>query len=134
MDPSNWGAHANLAGAYRQKGQMLEAVAESEKASKLTRSTALLGELGYTYAVAGKKREAEKVLADLKRTPQFVPAFAIAIVYVGLGEKQSALSWLEKARIDKSEDILTLAADPQFDSLRNDPGFQPLLRQMGLSQ
>jgi TolB-like protein/DNA-binding winged helix-turn-helix (wHTH) protein len=134
MDPANWGAHANLAGAYRQKGQLLEAVAESEKASQLSRSTALLGELGYTYALAGEKSEAEKVLADLKRSPQFVPAFAIAIVYVGLGEKQRALSWLEKARADKSEDILTLAADPQFDTLRNDPNFQSLLRQIGLPQ
>ena len=134
MDPANWGAHANLGAAYREKGQKLEAVAELEKANKLAGSPALLGELGCTYAFAGKRREAEKVLADLKRTHHFVPAFAIAIVYVGLGEKSQALSWLDKARADKSEDIVALAADPQFDALRNDPGFQRLLRRIGLPQ
>jgi hypothetical protein len=62
------------------------------------------------------------------------PPFAIAIVYVGLGGKRQALSWLEKALADKSEDILTLAADPQFDVLRSDPSVQGLLRRIGLPQ
>jgi TolB-like protein/DNA-binding winged helix-turn-helix (wHTH) protein/Tfp pilus assembly protein PilF len=134
MDPGNWGAHANLGNAYRQTGQLREAVAELEKATQIAGSPALMGELGCTYALAGKRREAEKVLADLKQMHQFVPAFAIAIVYVGLGEKRQALSWLEKALSDKSEDIITLTADPQFDVLRNDPSFQSLLRRIGLPQ
>ncbi|HXN21188.1 MAG TPA: protein kinase [Candidatus Dormibacteraeota bacterium] len=135
VDPNNWGAHANLGMVYQQLGRFSEAVAEFHRASELTGSPAVLAQLGHAYAAAGNKAEAQKVLGDLKglSKQRFVPAFAIAIVYAGLGHREQALNWLEKAYEDRSEDFVSLRADPQFDSLRSDPRFANLLRRIGLS-
>jgi Flp pilus assembly protein TadD len=135
VEPNNWGAHANLGMCYQQMGRLSEAVAEFHRAAELTGSPAVLAELGHAYAVAGNKAEAQKVLGDLKDLSKrrFVPAFAVAIVHVGLGHREQALDWLEKAYEDRSEDFVWLRADPQFDSLRSDPRFANLLRRIGLS-
>ena len=134
VDPNNWGAHANLGMAYQQRGRFTEAVAEFHRASELSGSPALRAELGHAYALAGNTAEAQKILGDLKAESKrrFVPAFAIAIVYIGLSQREPALDWLERAYDDKSEDFVSLRADPQFDSLRSDPRFVHLLRRVGL--
>ena len=136
VNPNNWGTHANLGMAYQQLGRLTEAVAELRKASEISGSPALLAELGHAYAMAGNRAEAQKVLDDLKDLSKrrFVPAFAIAVVYVGLGHKEQALNWLEKAYEDRSEDFVSLRADPQFDSLRSDPRFVVLQRRGGLER
>jgi hypothetical protein len=61
-----------------------------------------------------------------------VSACAIASVHAGLGDKQIALDWLEKAREERDAALCRLKVDPRFDSLRPDPRFQALLRQIGL--
>jgi TolB-like protein/DNA-binding winged helix-turn-helix (wHTH) protein/Flp pilus assembly protein TadD len=134
VDPNNWGAHADLGMGYQQMGRFTEAVAEFHQASELSGSPPLLAELGHAYAVAGKKAEAQKVLGDLMELSKrrFVPAFGIAIIHVGLGHREQALHWLEKAYEDRSEDFVSLRADPQFDPLRSDPRFANLLRRVGL--
>jgi hypothetical protein len=58
----------------------------------------------------------------------------VALVYAGLGDKEQALIWLEKAYADKSESFVELKADARFDRLRSDPRFVNLLRRVGLEQ
>lgn len=135
IDPQNWGSHANLGQAYRQTGKSIEAITELEKAKVLSNSPALLGELGHAYGAAGKNAEARRVLGELKELSKrrYVPAYAIAVVYLGLGDRDKTLTWLEKAAGDHSEDFVSLKADPKFDSFRSDPRFGELIRQIRFS-
>jgi hypothetical protein len=76
--------------------------------------------------------EATKILNDLKnRSPQtYSNAPEIAMVYVGLGEKDQAMGWLEKGYAERFSPWVLMR--PCFDPLRSDQGFQDLLRRIGL--
>jgi hypothetical protein len=63
---------------------------------------------------------------------QYVSPFYVAIVYAGLGEKDQALDWLEKAYGDHSNAIVFLKVDPQLDTLRDSPRFHELQRKLRL--
>ena len=93
-----------------------------------------LGHLGYAYAVCGRPSDARRILSGFLKDyrQDAIPAFAIAEIYLGLGEKDRAFPWFEKA-IDERDLDMTLKWDPRFDSLRSDPRFSLLLRRMKLS-
>jgi hypothetical protein len=57
-------------------------------------------------------------------------AYHVALIHVGLGEKDQALQWLNKAYEDRSAYMVILNVDPWMDPLRSDPRFQALLRRM----
>jgi Flp pilus assembly protein TadD len=92
--------------------------------------------LGHVYAVSGKKAEARAVLDELKQRSrkEYVPADNIALVYAGLGEKDQAFTWLEKAYEEHAFKMAWLKVEPYWDSLRSDPRFSDLLRRVGLPQ
>jgi hypothetical protein len=81
------------------------------------------------YAVSNKRNAAVKILHDLK-TGSTRNASEIALMYVGLGEKDQAMKWLEKAYAEHFN--LSTLLRPVFDSLRSDPRFQNLLHRTGL--
>jgi hypothetical protein len=89
-------------------------------------------------AVMGRRSEAQKVLDQMigRAKQQYVPAGEMASIYVGLGEKDKAFEWLEKAYADRDLGGQTftigIKADPHFDSLRSDPRFADLLQRMNL--
>ena len=90
--------------------------------------------LGHAYAVSGRKKQAQKVLAGLRELSErrhVSPRF-IALIYVGLGEKDQAVEWLHKAYEQYSHGVTILKADPRFTDLRSDSRFQDLLRRIGL--
>ena len=85
-------------------------------------------------AVSGRRAEAQKVLDQLTELSKQkdVPALDM-VIYAGLGEKDKALEWLEKAYEDRSiSGAPEINVDPIFDPLRSDPRFQDLLRRMNL--
>ena len=90
--------------------------------------------LGHAYALAGKRDEALKVLDELKELSKEkrVSPGDMALLYTGLGQREQALEWLEKAYEERCGDLAYLKVDPRFDSLRSDPRFQNLLRRIGL--
>jgi hypothetical protein len=92
--------------------------------------------LGYTSAVWGKRSEALKNLRELKELSKhkYVRPYAIATIYVGLGEKDLALAWLQKAVADRSIPLPFLKTDEEFASLRSDPRYRELLNRIGLPQ
>jgi serine/threonine protein kinase/tetratricopeptide (TPR) repeat protein len=122
-----------------QKGMFKEAIAELERANKLYGSSPYaLGDLGRAYAVSGEKARAMEVLTNLKGFLQrgYTVNAEIALVYLGLGDKEKAFEWLGKAFNDKDEiadvKFSNFKTDPRWDSLRSDPRFKLLLKKLHL--
>jgi eukaryotic-like serine/threonine-protein kinase len=91
-------------------------------------------DLAYINGVIGKKSEARRILGrvlDLARTYDVQPGL-IAMMYIGLNEREQALSWLEKAYQKHSSMMAWLKVDPRFDPIRSEPRFQGLMRRVGL--
>ena len=128
---------AFLPAAFEQKGKYDQAIAGFQNGIALKGSTELsflMSGLGHVYGVSGKKAEARALLDELKQMSlqEYVPPDSIALVYAGLGEKDQAFAWLEKAYGERSFGVAWLKVEPRWDSLRSDPRFADLLRRVGL--
>jgi tetratricopeptide (TPR) repeat protein len=135
LEPNFWPAHLFLGWAYEQKGQYTEAIAILSHASALDDNPRTLASLGHAYAVAGHRRPARKVLHELveQSKQRYVSPYYIAGIHTGLGEKDLAFEWLERAYQDRSEWLVGLKVDPRFDNLRLDSRFTGLLRRVRLA-
>jgi tetratricopeptide (TPR) repeat protein len=117
-------------------GRYDEAIATAKKACELSGRNALtLGILGRAYGLAGRHGEARGILKELmaKRGATYVPPWAIAVVYRGLGELDQALEWLEKGLEER--DMIAVGgykSDPQFIAFQEYPRYHALLRKMNL--
>jgi len=135
LDPSFTPVHGTLAEVYSAKGMYREALAEYEEYSALSggspRSTAFVG---YAHARLGQRSQAFRVLEQLRAASKqkYVPALSFAIVYVGLGEKEQAFLWLEKAYDERTNSLAYLKVQATWDPLRSDPRFADLVRRIGL--
>jgi tetratricopeptide (TPR) repeat protein len=114
------------------KSMFKEGIAELEKAAAFPGNGVGRQFLAYAYAVAGRKAEAEKVLAEVLKQKR-VSETGVAAIYAALGEMEKAFEWLEKSYADRTIGVgSTLKTDPSFDPLRPDPRFASLLRRMNL--
>lgn len=136
MDQDNYQSHWLLGHTYAASGRFAEAIASSEKAVALSRTPGALGFLGMCYGLAGRKAEANKILNELLELNRrrYVTPPALANVYIGLGDKDQAFLWLEKAYQERSFYLAYLKVFPAMDSLRSDPRFDDLLRRLGLAR
>jgi TolB-like protein/DNA-binding winged helix-turn-helix (wHTH) protein/Flp pilus assembly protein TadD len=133
MDPNFAVGHYERGQALAQKHMNDEAITEFQRAIELGGpSGAFQANLGYTYAVSGRKEEALKIIDNLEsRRPQNQSVDAdIALIYVGLGNQDEAMVRLNKAYDARFKASILLR--PAFDPLRPDPRFQDLLRRIGL--
>jgi tetratricopeptide (TPR) repeat protein len=127
-------AHSILGQVYEQQGRYPQAISEFRNAVADSGGVVIyIVELAHAEAEAGKRTEALRTLAELKRlaTQRFVPPDEIAKIYIALGDKKSAFAWLEKAYQEHSASLVDIKIDPEFDQLRNDQRFQQLVRRMG---
>jgi TolB-like protein/tetratricopeptide (TPR) repeat protein len=129
MDPGYYYAHINLGQALEMKGARDAAIAEYQKARALNDDPYILGLLARSYGLSGAKTEAEKILNQLKELSnrRYVAAYTFALTYLGLGDKEQALRWLEQSYQDRAgSDIGWIRIDPLLDPLRSDPRFEIL--------
>jgi TolB-like protein/Tfp pilus assembly protein PilF len=126
-------AHWNLGEAFYLKGDTKAAIAEYEKARSLDDDPEILALLGRAYAETGRRGEALELLAQLqeKGKTEYVRNYLYTILYIGLGDRSTALDYLEKAR-DGAEtpDTGWIKVDPLFDPLRGEPRFQLLVARL----
>jgi tetratricopeptide (TPR) repeat protein len=137
LDDSFSVAHQYLGRTYIQKGMNKEAIAELERARELSdNAPEVVASLGHAYAVAGRTSDAQKVLADLDEIARdrYVLPYFRAAVYTGLGDKDQAFAWLERAFEERHPGLVLVNIDPRFDSLRSDPRFADLIRRLGVVQ
>ena len=133
MSPNFFLPHMALGTALFQKGDYSAGIEEFEKAKAMEPIPLSIGLLGHAYAKAGRKDEARKLLAELKELSKrrYVAPYWIAMIYVGLDEKDEAFAWLEKAYQERSWFLVWIKMDPQVDSLRSDARFIDLMRRVG---
>ena len=138
-EPDYWLAHLYFARALEKKGELSAAIAELKKTTLIEGAPAeVVSALGYAYAVSGNKAEAEKIILQLKEQSEqskqfYVPAYGIATIYAGLGDKEQAFAYLEKEYANGAFYLNYLKVDPEVDNLRSDPRFADLLRRVRLA-
>ncbi|MFY9222387.1 MAG: protein kinase [Blastocatellia bacterium] len=135
MEPNFGRTYYFLGAVYEQQGRYDEAIKALQTGVELSKGSLLtLRDLAHTYAISGNTVEAEKILKHFNELSKkrYIAASYQAIIYVGLGKKNLALTWLEKAFQDRSYWVTLLNVDPRLDSLRNEPRFIKLLKQIGL--
>ncbi len=123
-------AHLGLGGSYAAKGMYREALSEFEKYAELDRGTPRsIASLGYAHARLKERGEALRALDQLMvlSNQRYVSAASFAVVYAGLGEKDQAFAWLEKAYEERSGALPFLKVNPTWDPLRSDPRFETLV-------
>ena len=136
MEPNDTYSRRFLANSYEGKGMFPEAIAELQKIPVGTSGTPLiLAALGYAQAMAGNRRKAMDIARELETESkqEYVSAVDIGLIYVGLGDKDKALDWLEQAFRERSALLIYLKVDPRLDALRSSHRFQDLVRNIGLN-
>jgi serine/threonine-protein kinase len=137
LDPNFGPAYEYLALSYLKLGRTAEAIAAAEKSVDLShRSGISLGDLGYVYAVAGKRTEALEKVKELEEKyarKEAIGAY-LAAVYCGLNDKDKAFEWLEKDFQARNGKLSEVRWSLQYESLGDDPRFKDLLKRMGLPE
>lgn len=134
LEPGSGVTHAVLGVAYQDKRMYPEAILEYKKALQLGGPPGeVRGLLGYAYAVSGNRTDAKKMISELKALwPGHThAALDLAVVFSGLGDKESALYWLGKAQEMHVSDLVGIGQDSHFAELRSDRRFQALVQRVG---
>lgn len=134
QDPDFYPARIILGIAYRQKGMFDEALAEFEEARRNEDTIPALAYIGHAYGVAGEKKKAREVLAELKKKSgrQYVSAHCKAMVAIGLKEYDEAFAHLDDAYHEHSEWLMWIKVNRIFDPIRHDPRYDKLVQQLGI--
>jgi adenylate cyclase len=137
IDPNSFLAYRVLAIAYGKLGRFDEAIQAAERSAGLFGGKpAAIGLLGCIYGWAGRTAQAEQLVRELIEyaAHNYVPPTSVAYIYVGLGQLDSAVAWLETAVETRDPLVLGLAVEPGTMEHCADPRFQRLLRRIGLHQ
>jgi adenylate cyclase len=136
LDPASTLGRHLLGCCLLWKGDTTGAIAEFQRSKIVVTGAWYQGLLGYAYAISGNRPKAEQILRELEEMAkrQYVNSTAFADIHLGLGEKEKALDWLDKSYQDQESACWYLKVDPIYDSVRNEPRFQALLKKVGLDQ
>jgi eukaryotic-like serine/threonine-protein kinase len=135
LDPNYPVTYWILGLLLRKTGRYELAIAEGEKGVKLSGGSPLMrAALAHTLGAAGRKTEALQILDELIELgkQKYVAPYFFAGIYVGLGENDRAIEYLEQSHEEHSHWLIYLHIDPSMDALRDNPRFQDLLRRVGL--
>ena len=91
-----------------------------------------LAELGSSYAAAGMRSEALRILDQLHelRSTRYVMPYWLALIHTGLKDRDEALRWLDTSFEERAAFLAYARVDPRLDYLRPDHRFQDLLDRM----
>jgi TolB-like protein/Flp pilus assembly protein TadD len=129
MDSNFYVARCHYGSALELQGKTAEAIEQYEKAAAITDDPIALGLLGHLYAMVGRKDEARKILEQLRqlRTQRYTAAYTLALVALGLGDRNEALDWLEQSYRDRDGNYIGyIRIDPLLAPLHRDPRFEAL--------
>jgi predicted Zn-dependent protease len=130
LAPGLWIGYIELAQAHAGQGDhelALQAIADAERFAG--GNSSIISLRGYVLATSGRAaaaREAVKKLEAISRT-RYVPPYATAMVYAGLGERAAMFEFLEKAYAARDVGLIYLPVDMKWDPYRADPRFADLV-------
>jgi TolB-like protein/Flp pilus assembly protein TadD len=133
IDPSFARGYEDLGRAYEQQGMYSEAIAAFEEAvASSKRSPRNLSSLAHVYAIAGKRRDALRLVQELKEISRkrYASPYAFAVVFAGLGNKNQAFAWLQRAYKEHDSALPFLKVNPRLAPLHADSRFRDLVRRM----
>lgn len=130
VGPTFWIAHFQLASIHERLGNSDLALEALRNAEASANNSKMISLRGYILAKSGRTTEAEDVLSTLKGIAQerYVPPYAMALVHAGLGQRDLAFEWFERAYAVRDVHLTWLPQDPKWDPFRGDPRFVELLR------
>ena len=137
LEPHYWLGQITLGKVYERSRQYEDALDAFRKARELSEGMSEPISLsGYTYAVSGRREEAERTLRELeaKAARTYVPPHYLALVHLGLGNSTEALKWLERAYEERDVHMVFLGVEPKWDPLRGDPRFISIVKRMALQR
>lgn len=123
--------------AYVESGQYAKAISHIEQWRHVESNPWSWGLEAYVYGRSGnraKTRHALEKMEEAKRQQHMDPAIMSSAAYLAMGENDKVLASLEEAYSARSNALTTLKVDPIYDSVRSEPRFQALMRQVGLAQ
>ena len=135
LDTSFYGTYWILGLAYEQQSMFTDAIAAFQDANRLAGgSPRAVAALAHCLALSGDCKGATRSLKALKDMLKFryVSPAEIALIYVGLGEVDTALDWLDRACEGRASDLVYCKVDPRLEQLQSDPRFSALLSRLGL--
>ncbi len=134
LDPDFQAANLAMGSALMQKQKLTDATAVLQEGRASWDSGVAISMLGSAFALMGKKAEAQAQIHDLmeRSKNRYVSPSYMAAIYAGLGDKNHALEWLERAHQARSASLAFLKVDPCYENLRSDPRFIALLRKIQL--
>lgn len=121
---------------YIKKEMYRQGIEQFKLVFDLSGDSVDLAALGYAYAVAGQRNEAEEVLRQLEElaTQRYVSPVDLAMLHVGLDNNEQAIEYLEKAYEEHADRMSWIKVNPVFDPLRSDPRFQAILQRMNFPE
>ena len=134
--PDFFPAYYHLGWTYTQQRRYAEAIEQYQKALTLSKGhTMVRAMLGYAYAVSGREAEARNILRELETLAkqQYVSPYRFAVLYAGLGEKDLAFQWLNRAYDESDILLIYINVAPFYDPIREDPRFGELRQRLGLA-
>jgi serine/threonine protein kinase/tetratricopeptide (TPR) repeat protein len=135
MDQRFSQTHYQLAKVYGMKDMYKDATDEALKAHNLGLPWAS-AVLGWVYGIAGERDEAEKLLQEMEELlkKQYISSMSLYGIYLGLGDLDKSIEWLEKAYNGRDPAMPFLKVSPEFDVIRSDPRYKALLKKIGFEE
>ena len=133
LDGNFWLSHLFITRVYLSRGQWDEAAASALKAAELSGGSAeAIATAAYARSLGGRPEEARRILGDLteRAKSRYVPAYALAQIYLVLGDKDRTIEFLEKSIQEREPLMVFLKVEPKWDPIRNDPRFINILERM----
>jgi TolB-like protein/tetratricopeptide (TPR) repeat protein len=133
IDPNFFRVHSDLGEVLQFQGRLAEAIQEYRKAFELNKNPRSLGLLGQAQARFGQREAAEKILAHFNEqsNSRYISPYPVALVYLGLGQKEQAIDQLEHAfQSGETNYLFRLKIDPMLDDLRGNPRFEALVQKI----
>lgn len=135
LDPQHFMLHYILGRSYMRLGNSKKAIEQLKAASSKPGEIPLVdAALGLAYAVSGHKGETQKMAEQFKKVfgKRYIPPTYFGMLYAGLGDRDRAIAWLEKALAERADGLTWLAVEPMLDDMRSDSRFQDLVKKIGL--
>ena len=134
INPKAAGPHFWLGRVYQAERHYDQAAAEYKIAEPgMSKVPAIYAALGHMYGLTGKRAEALRVLQEIEAMSKktYVTPYAAALIYLGLGEKEQALSFLDRCLAERTNWLVWLLKDPRWDPMRSEPRFLDIVRKVG---